>query len=62
MGMTRVIHIDKRASSSRCYLFIDSDIDPCDDRHRARSSDHRRRSRHLDDRSLSKSPPLSRVE
>jgi len=55
-----VIHIDKRASSSRYYLFIDNDIDSCDDR-RACSSDHRRRSRHLDDQSLSlsPSPPLS---
>jgi len=32
--MTRVIHID--AQVPRCYLFIDSDIDPCNDRHRAR--------------------------
>lgn len=46
--ITRMIHTRK---FSRYYLFSMSDIDPCDDRHR--SLDHHRRSRHLDDRSLS---------
>lgn len=53
-----MIYTDTRASS-RGIIYLLSDIDPCDDRHRARSLDHHRRSQHLEDRSLSFSLPLA---